>query len=471
MRPRGTGPRPSCLLLASDMKLTTSIPVLLALLATPALAQSKSQLKKELKSLERAAKKDPEQLYEAGKWGQENGLEKEAEKIFKRVVKLDKDHAGAQLALGNEQVDGVWMPAKQAAKLREKALAAEYSAKGYKKIDGIWVEPDKVQDAREGTFWHEGEKVTRDEKTAYQGGAVRHPVTGQFIRKEDLSKAEDGYFPLADGKWSDKAEADKFHEKMGRPWVVRTSYATIISTLPLDKIEEMKRFADQGQETVAPLFRGRQLPPALRPVLIIAKTTAEYNSYGQSLGDGTDVCGAFLIRDDAEFRVRGQGVVRPAICNNDKDWGTRYLRHAAAIAYVNAVASEAGADLPLWFVHGCGTLASRFENDRDAGWFGKQHMAKGGVGPIKSWFSNYDLSADLDTKDIDFNLFQAGLMLAYGMRGGDQEATDALMGVTNALSADGKGSAGKAVTAFEKLLDGKKSSIVEYLNKLISKAP
>lgn len=453
------------------MKLTTSIPVILALLATPAVAQSKSKLKKELKTMEKAAKKDPDQLYEAGKWGKENGLTKEADKIFKRVLKFDENHVGANTALGNEEVDGVWMPAKQAKKLREKALEAEYSAKGFKRIDGIWVEPEKVKDARQGIFWHEGEKVTRDQKTAYQSGMVRHPVTGQFIKKDDLQKAENGYFPLAEGKWGDKAEADKFHGKLGSPWIVRSSYATIVTTLPLDKIEEMKRFADQGQETVMPLFRGRELPPALRPVIIIAKTRAEYKTYGESLGDGTDVCGAFLINEDAEFRVRGQGVVRPAVCNNDKDWGTRYLRHAAAIAYVNAVVAEAGADLPLWFVHGCGTLASRFENDRDAGWFGKQHMAKGGVGPIKSWLSNYDLSPDLDTKDIDYNLFQAGLMLAYGMRGGDQQVTEALMGVTNALSADGKGSAGKALTSFEKLLDGKKDSIVEYLNKLITKAP
>ena len=31
----------------------------------------------------------------------------------------------------------------------------------------------------------------------------------------------------------------------------------------LDKVEEIKRFADQGQETVMPLFRGRELPPSL----------------------------------------------------------------------------------------------------------------------------------------------------------------------------------------------------------------
>jgi|GEM_PF-2246759 len=453
------------------MKLSTCTPLILALLAAPAAAQSKSRLKKELKSLEKAAKKDPDQLFEAGNWAKENGLDKDAKRIWQRVLKLDKGHAEANTALGNEQVDGVWMPAKQAKKLREKALEAEYSSKGYKKIDGIWVPPEKVKDARGGTFWHDGEKVTREQKVAYQSGQVRHPVTGQFIKKEDLQKAEGGYFPLAGGKWGDKAAADKFHSNIRTPWMVRTYHATIISTLPIDKIEEVKRFTDMGQETVMPLFRGRELPPALRPVIIIAKTRAEYVEYGTSLGDGTDIVGAFLVRDDAEVRLPDQGVVRPAICNNENEsWGPLLIRHAAALAYVNAVAAEAGADMPLWFIHGCGTLASRFENDRIAGGFGKQHLAKGGVGPIKSWLSNYDLSPDLSQRDIDFNLYQSGLMLAYGMRGGDQETTDALMEVTNALSADGKGSASKALTSFEKLLDGNKDKIAEYLNKLIAKA-
>jgi len=449
------------------MKLSTSIPVILALLAAPAAAQSSSKLKKELKTMERAAKKDPEKIFAAGKWAKENGLEKDAKRLFQRVLKLAKDHEGANLALGNEKVDGAWMPAKQAKKLREKALEAEFSAKGYKKIDGIWVEPDKVADARKGIFWHEGEAVSLNEKVAFQNGNVRHPVTGMFIKAEDLKKAEDGYFPLADGKWGDKAEADKFHSDLRRPWRVRTHYATIISTMPLDKIEDIKRFADQGHETVAPLFQGRKVPPSLRPIIFIAATRNEYSTYGQNFSDGSDVCGAFLMAEEA----MAEDGPRPAFCINDKDWGTRYVRHAAAIAYVNAVGMEAGTDLPLWFVHGCGSLTSRFENDSDAGWFGKQHMAKGGVGPIKSWLSNYDLSSDLDSKEVDYNLFQAGLMLAYGMRGGDKEATDALLAVTSALSGKGKGSAGKALTAFEKLLDGKKDSIVEYLNKLIAKAP
>ncbi len=454
------------------MRLPTRIPVALALLAaaTPALAQSTSKLKKELRSMERAAKKDPEALYEAARWAKEHGLDRDAERVLKKLLKIDPDHAGGNTLKGNELVDGKWMPAKQAQKLREKALAAEYSSKGYKLVDGVWVEPDQVADAEKGIFHHDGEVVSKTEKLLLMTGKVRHPVTGQLIDKKFLDKAENGYFPLGNGKWVDRKEADKYHSDISRPWMVRSSYATIISTLPLDEIEKLKILADQGQETVAPLFGNAQVPPAKRPLIIIAKTSAEYNQYGQSLGDGSDVAGAFLIRSDANFVFRGQGGLRPAICVNDKNWGPRYVRHAAAIAYVNAIAEEAGADLPQWFVHGCGALTSRFENDRDAGWFGKQHVAKGGVGNVKSFFSSWQLSADIQPKQVDFNVFQAGLMLSFAMRGGDKPTTDAMVAVTDAVSGKG-GDASKAISALEKELAKSQDKIVDYLKTLIAKAP
>ena len=179
------------------MKLYTGIPIVLALLAAPAVAQSTSQVKKELKSLEKAAKKDPEALFNAGKYAKENGLDKDAKRLFEKVLKLEPDHSGANLALGNEQVEGKWIPAKEAQKLREKALEAKYASQGFKKIDDIWVEPDKVDDARKGIFWHEGEKVSHAEKVLMQNGHVRHPVTGFLIKAEDLQKAKDGYFPVS----------------------------------------------------------------------------------------------------------------------------------------------------------------------------------------------------------------------------------------------------------------------------------
>tara|TARA_R110002094_G_scaffold63668_3_gene73953 strand:+ start:3566 stop:4927 length:1362 start_codon:yes stop_codon:yes gene_type:complete len=453
------------------MKLSTRIPFVLALLATPIAAQSAAVLKKQLKKMESAAKKDPDALFEAGKWAKEANLEKDSKRIFQKVLKLAKDHAGANSELGNQLVDGKWWPEKVAKKMRAAALKAEYEAKGYKKIDEIWVPPEEVDDARKGIFVHEGEKVTRDEKELLQAGKVRHPMTGQLIDKSNLEKAKTGYFPLRDGKWGDQKEANKFHSELGRPWIIRTDHAQILSTLPIEKIDELKRHVEQGIEKVSPLFGGREVTPAKRPLIIISKTQSEFRDYATQLGDGTDVAGAFLIRDDAQFSIGGQGTVRPAICENHKDWGQRYIRHAAAIAYVNAIAEEGGADLPLWFIHGTGSFTSRFENDSDAGWFGKQHVAKGGVSNIKSFLSGFTLNGDMQSADIAFNLFQSGLLLSYATQGGNREVTDAMVAVTDALSGKGKASVGKCLSKLEKLLADNQDGIVAHLKKLIAKAP
>ncbi|MFT4840833.1 MAG: hypothetical protein ACI8UD_000383 [Planctomycetota bacterium] len=453
------------------MKLSTCIPLALAILAAPLASQSAAALKKQLKQQESAAKKDPEALFEAGKWAQEANLEKDAERIFKKVLKLAKDHVGANTELGNQLIDDKWWPEKVAKKMRAKAMQAEYSAKGYKKIDDIWVPPAEVADARKGIFNHEGEKVTRDEKEQLQAGKVRHPATGQLIDKSNLEKANNGYFPLRGTKWGDQKEANQYHSELGRPWIIRTELAQIMSTLPIEKIQDLKTNVTQGIEKASPLFAGRKVSPSKRPLIIIAKTQAEFREYATQLGDGTDVAGAFLIREDAEFTIPGQGQVRPAICENEKDWGQRYIRHAAAIAYVNAIAEEGGSDLPLWFVHGVGSYTSRFENDSDAGWFGKQHVAKGGVSNIKSFLSGFTLSGDLESPKIAFNLFQAGLLLSYATQGGNREVTDAMVGVTDALSGKGKVGVGKAITKLETLLADNQDAIVVHLKKLIAKAP
>jgi hypothetical protein len=453
------------------MRLSTTIPLIAALLAAPLAAQSASSLKKELRKRESAAKKDPEAIFEAGSWARENKLEKDAIRLFNKVLKLASDHVGAHTALGDELIEGKWLPAKEAKKLRDKALEAEYSAKGYKNIDGIWVAPEAIEDAQKGIFHHNEEKVTRDEMIAFQAGKVRHPVTGRLIDADKLEKAKSGYFPLRNGKWGDQAEANKFHSELSRPWLVRTQSAQILSTLPIEKLEGLKINIEQGIEKVSPLFGGRVVTPSKRPLVIIAKTQSEYLEYGKSLGDGSDVAGAFLITDEAEFSIGDQGRVRPAVCENHKDWGVRNMRHAAAIAYVNAIAEEAGADLPLWFVHGVGSYTSRFENDSDAGWFGKTHLTRGGVSNIKSFFKTFTLSSDLQSAEIAFNLYQAGLMLSFATQGGNKEVTDAMVAVTDALSGKGKASVGKAISKLEGLLAGAQDQVTEHLKKLVAKAP
>ena len=143
------------------MPLRIALAFLIALITTTLSAQTPAQLKQELKTREAAAKKDPDALYEVGKWAAEKALAAEAKRLYQAVLKMKSDHAGANEGLGNELLDGKWLPAKEVEAVRKKAQAAEFAAKGLVEVDGIWVEKDKVAEAKRGVFTHEGGLVTR----------------------------------------------------------------------------------------------------------------------------------------------------------------------------------------------------------------------------------------------------------------------------------------------------------------------
>ncbi|MFN6145900.1 MAG: hypothetical protein ACK5AL_06050 [Planctomycetota bacterium] len=443
--------------------------LVLLLVLTAASGQSAAQLKNELKTKETAAKKDPQKLYEVGVWAKEKALAVDAKRLFEAVLKIKPDHPGANEALGNVLVEGKWLAAKEADALRKKALAAEYTAKGFVEVAGVWVEKDKADDAKRGVFWHDGEVVAKEELVALQTGKVRHPVTGELIDAKNLEKAQGDYFPIGGDRWGDRKEADTFHSDGRRPWLVRTKRGLFVSTLPLAKIEELKGLIDAAVEKVQPVVGDRVTAAALRPVVLVAATESEYRELGQSAGDGTDACGAFLMNEQAALKLPLLGDVRAAICFNHKDWGARYIRHCAALASAHGAAADGGNELPLWLLHGIGSLTSRFDSDHDAAWFGKQHVQKGGVRNLKAFFAGFEISGDMEPKDIDYNLFQSGLLLSYCLHGGDAKATAALQDVTAALKSGGKGGLDKAVSKLQNQLVDDEAKVAAYLQQVVAK--
>ena len=444
-------------------------------IAIPAIlvpAQTPAQLKQELSKKETAAKKDPDALFEVGKWAGEKGLAVEAKRIFTAVLKIKADHEGANLGVGNVLVEGKWLAAKEAAAAQKKALAAEYSAKGLVDVGGVWVEKEHVDDAKRGVFHHENGLVTREEKLALLEGKVRHPDTGELIDPKFLEKAQSHYYPIgSEGRWVDEKEADTYHSDPKRPWLIRSSHCTLLSTTTLQKLLPMKQMADLGFDRAGRLFNGVEPSPLHRPVIVIAATDNEYRELGTAVGDGTDAASAFLMSDQASMRVPYQGDVRTAICVWHKDWGPYNVRHAAALAYVHGLCADAGVEVPLWFLCGVASYASRFENDRDAGWFGKQHVQKGGVKNLKGFFAGFAINGEMESKDIDYNIYQAGLMFSFAAHGGDAAATDAMVAVTNALSDPKKGGVDKAITKLTNLLIASEEKVVAHLQKLVAKSP
>ncbi len=438
------------------------------LFATPVDAQSRAQLKRELKKMERAAG-DTDALMATADWAKEKGLATDYKRLLNRVLKREPDHEGAMAGLGFVRYKGEWKLKSKVDLLIKQEQEAAYIAQGLEQVDGVWVSSAEVEDAKVGVFHHDGDVVSRDEKLALLEGKVRHPMTGQFIAKEDLAKANQGMFPISEGRWVDQEAADEYHSDFSHPWVVRSYHATIVTTAPLAQTGEMKQVADSSIELVRPFFGSKVSHPAHRPVVIACSTTDEYRQVGNAIGSETSVYGAFVAErtppDLGSFVFEDP----PGVANwGEKSWGPYYVRHAAAAVYAQSVAAESKAELPLWLLVGVGSLAERHFTPGVSAHFGNQHLSKGGVQDVEDWFASFEVSADVPDR-VEYNIYQAGLAVAFSMRGGDAESTRAAQAFTASLGQGGSG-VEKAAQDLEMVLTGKEQELRAYLKDVIAKA-
>lgn len=452
------------------MKAITILLTSLVSLVNLAPSQSGAQLKQELKAKEAAAKQNPDALFEAGKWAAEKSMPSEAKRIYQAVLKVKADHEGANIALGNELIEGKWLPAKEAEALRKKAQAAEFTAKGFVDVGGVWVDKTEVEDAKKGIFHHEGDLVTKEEKVALMSGRVRHPVTGEFLDARQLEQASKRYFPVANNRLADEKEADTFHSDFKRPWVLRSKRATLISTLPIAKLEALAAEADLAVEDVEPILGTPVVHPKHRAVVLVATTDTEYRDFGARFGDENSSHGACLIQPKAVIQVPFLGDVRAAMCRNEKNWGIRYVRHATAMSYVHGVCVEADEDLPLWLLHGIAACTSRLKTGEDRAHFGRLHIAKGGVRNLKGFFAGFGINGEMESTAVDGIIFQAGLVVYYAKEANDPKVAEVLKEVFAALKSGGakKGALQKVVARLEAALIEAEPNIADYLKKLTS---
>lgn len=448
-----------------------SVPSLLALFAllAPATAQAEKveraseALKRELKTKETAAKKDPEALCAVAAWAAEKGLGAESKRLYEAVIKIKPDHAKAQEALGNVLHEGKWVAKKELEEKKKQALLAEMTAKGLVEVDGVWVDKADVEDAKRGVYRHDGEPVSKAEKQALTTGKVRHPVTGELIDQKHLEDAKAGKFPLAGDEWGDEAAADAFHEKRD-PWVFRASFCTVVSRMPLAKVREMATQVDAAWARVAEVFGGTLPQPKHRPVVIVAATQSEYADLGARLGDESSSSSAFLAMTEGRVRMPMLGETRPAVCDGTGALGVYSARHAAGLAFAIGNAMDLGLDAPAWFLHGVGSLTSRLHLPSDAAHYARQDIQNGGVSDCKALCKNFSFRGDDGSRR--HILFQSGLMLDFALKGRDENAKAALAEFAAACKARNREAAKTAITKLEEALAAAQQKLVAYEQEL-----
>ena len=85
---------------------------------------------------------------------------------------------------------------------------------------------------------------------------------------------------------------------------------------------------------------------------------------------------------------------------------------------------------------------------------------------LESWFERFEISGNIETRILDFNIYQGGLVLDFAMSGTDDGTTKAMQDVT-AAAVEGKGLA-KAVQQLQKTLGKQEDAVRDHLRKVTS---
>ena len=452
------------------MRTFSLILTLLIFSSEAVVAQSRQQASQDLRRMVTRAGKDPEALFLAASFAGEVGLETQAENIFNLVLQVEPQHAGANLALGFVLFNGEWVTPEKKDDLIAEELKEKYGDSGLVEFDRLWIEEAHVADAKNGLFHHTtqagDEIVGRWEKLQFLRGMVRHPKTGEMIAAEDAEQAAQGLFPLGGDEWGTEEEADELHSDPENPWIIRSKYFQVASTLPIEKITtEVFLHIDWSAEQVMQFFGGNPPHPSRRPaVWIVEGDEAAYQQFGNDYGDEGSTFGAFLTPEPMEQFV---GNVRAGASHWQENWKLYWVRNAAGLAMSYAYTGDETDDVPLWFHRGVGSFASRHANPNDAKLFGKQHLDKGGIKRLGDFLEDFSIAAGQaygGFGGLEYNIYQAGLTLSFCVAGEDKQTLAAMKKVTDAF-ADGKGVA-DLIAKLEKVLAKKEKQMQAYLAKV-----
>lgn len=440
----------------------------LLVLAPLAPAQTRQQLKKQLQSMVSKAKKDTTLLFEAANFAKDNNFTADYKRLIKQILRIDKDHAGANTAMGRVKFEDKWISQADYKKQLAAKLEAEFKAAGKVKVKGVWVDKEKVEDAKKGVFHHDGHLVNNWEMRQFQAGKVRHPRTGSFIDANDLKKAKDeDLIPLPDGRWVPVKSADSYHSDNKRPWTIRTKYCFLVGTVPLAELETLASGIDVSAKSMLRIFGGGEPPPVSIASIIVAKTTEDYKDIGTRIGHGRGVWGVYIGDPESnESSKELEGSKSRLVVMNHGPTGSRkyFARHAAGLAMCCSFLGDEVDDIPAWFVRGVAAYASQHLKPSDSKWYAKEYL-KGGIVDLKGWFDDFKISIDISAEAVDANICQAGLLIAFCLNGGDKQATDALAEVTEACKRGGKVVVA-AVEKLQKVLARRQKELKAYLETL-----
>lgn len=320
----------------------------------------------------------------------------------------------------------------------------------------------KKEDAKALSSWGFVEKDGRWKRKAdvekQAKGMVQHPDIGIWIPEDKLAEAKGDKYPV-DDEWLSAEDANKLHRTWSKPWVLLGDNVELRTTY---KLADAKNILNEAESAVS-YAKNVLWDPVLKlpkRVLIFAfKSQDQYQEFGNEYDEtGFSSHGAFWSNMHEERPV--------CVYYGAANWGPYYLKHGVGLAISSQLLIPLGVAERHWIHTGFGSLSSRWSNAAAAAHFGGQYLQKGGVRSLKSFPKNFTISGDLSAADLDWNIYQAGILVSYLTGGPSKKVSKAWNDVRAAIKTRGKKTS-KTVGKFQKVLLTHQKQLRAYLERLI----
>lgn len=416
-----------------------------------------------------AAGQDVAKLLELAAAAAKSGGGRDAARVWKRVLEIAPDNETARKGLNHQFHDGRWFESHSALAKYKRDEEAQMKGKGLarwkdgwvpagdvpflqmawsKDAKGVWVNPLDAERDAEAARW---------EAAGYQFRADDN----SWVAPEDLENWQ-GLKWKCGVEWLGMAEANTFHSRVERPWVLAGEHFLVASTCNWEIADLARRNADSVQPELMRLFG---TAPARKPRVFVLQSLGQYNTEAGNQGTlweseaFSSLYGAYFA--DCCFDLTAKppqhqpcGV---SFWSQDEPdlavWGPYWVRWAAAQSFVDAIdpswpaaaawiAAQGKDDIenfkapfwgqkkiPRWIRWGAASYVERFMKDPAAAegadpwaprkWALEELRKSGGLKKLDEIFA-----FDVDPANIDdaARLYQsAGLLIAFLLDGATKD--------------------------------------------------
>jgi hypothetical protein len=236
----------------------------------------------EFKKRKKALKpKDAKGFFELAVWAKEKGLKKDWRPVMKQVLKIDKKHEGANKAMGRVLHDGKWISKKEADRARQKAMEADYKARGWKRKGGKYVSPAEYSKSKGGWTLHEGHWVDKKEYENIKSKKLTW-YEGRWVGPKTLARMKNGERKL-EGRWLPIEDLNEMHASWDNPWKIKLDSVGIVSICKHPTVLSAAKIAAETYKELIHVYgEEADIYGKKGPLFIfLASDGQEYNKFAQ----------------------------------------------------------------------------------------------------------------------------------------------------------------------------------------------